>query len=80
MREKICLACGSVAKPKLFTPGNILIELVLWILFIVPGVIYSLWRHGSRRYVCRVCGAQEIVPTTSPFGKEALEKFKAPAA
>lgn len=77
MREKVCLNCGTVAKPKLFTPGNIGIELVLWILFIVPGVIYSVWRHGSRRWVCRACNAFEIVPPTSPMAKKMLAQLSA---
>jgi hypothetical protein len=37
----ICATCGSVMTPKTHTPGNILVELILWLMLLIPGIIYS---------------------------------------
>ena len=63
---KFCTRCQFIGKPKLDTPGSILIELVLWLFLLVPGLLYSLWRHGARRRVCSKCGSPDIVPVDSP--------------
>lgn len=66
---KVCGKCGTVAEPKRFTPGSILIEIVLWLCFLVPGLIYSLWRLSKRRDVCPSCGADELLQLDSPRGR-----------
>lgn len=70
-KAMICPNCFTQGKPKLYTKGSILIELVLWLCLIVPGVIYSLWRHTSGRYWgCSHCGAGGLVPLDSPRGRQ----------
>ncbi len=71
-KDKICLNCGTIGKPKFHTKGSIFLEVILWIMFIVPGVIYSLWRHGSRQWVCRECKSPGIVSLKSPKGRQLL--------
>lgn len=68
--RKACKQCGTVAESKTETPGSILIELILWLCFLIPGLIYSLWRHSRRHEVCRACGSADIVPIDSPIGKQ----------
>ena len=63
---KHCLTCGTDGRTTTNTRGSIWNEVVLWICFIVPGLIYSLWRHSSRSQVCRACGSGSVVPTDSP--------------
>ena len=70
----ICSKCGTVANPKTRTRGSIWIEIVLWCCFIIPGLIYTLWRLTSREDVCRACGSHELVPLDSPFGRQLAEK------
>lgn len=72
----ICSACGTTGKPKSETPGSILIEIILWLCFIVPGLIYSIWRHTKRHDVCRSCGAAQLLPAESPAGRALAEKYK----
>jgi hypothetical protein len=72
----ICSACGTTGKPKSETPGSILIEIILWLCFIVPGLIYSIWRHTKRHDVCRSCGAAQLLPVDSPAGRSLAEKYK----
>lgn len=64
---KFCKACGSTGAADHHTPGNGLIELVLWICFIVPGLIYSIWRISARTHKCAACGSKDLVPTNSPI-------------
>ena len=47
-KEMLCFKCGTKSKPKIYTKGNIDIEIVLWLFLIIPGWIYSIWRHISR--------------------------------
>ena len=67
----ICTQCGAVGKPKTTTPGHFLVELILWLCFLLPGLIYSVWRLSARRPTCRTCGAiRSLVPLQSPRGRE----------
>ncbi len=75
--ELICSACGTVGKPKTITKGSLLIEIFLWIMMIIPGVIYSIWRLTSRHKACRACDSQTLVPTNSPIGKKLLSENSA---
>ena len=61
-----CMSCGADVQPVRSVRGNILIELVLWLCFIIPGLIYSLWRLNSAQKVCPSCGAATLVPMQSP--------------
>jgi len=79
MSQLICLDCGKIGFPKTVTKGSILIELVLWICFIVPGIIYSIWRLTTRGKACRSCGAGNLVPFDSPRGKELQGERSCPA-
>jgi hypothetical protein len=72
MSSTICTQCGSTSTPKSFTPGSIIIELILWCCFLVPGLIYSCWRISARRKVCRECGGH-LIPLYSPRGKQLLQ-------
>jgi hypothetical protein len=72
MLEVVCSKCGTLGKPSSHTKGSIGIEIILWCLFILPGLIYSLWRVTTRSDVCRACGSSELVPATSPVGKRLL--------
>jgi len=70
MGKKICPNCGTVGTPVLKTQGSFIIEVFLWLMFIVPGLIYTVWRCSSRKYVCPKCGAENMVPLSSPRGKK----------
>lgn len=61
-----CMTCGTDSDGKLHTRGSIWIELVLWCCFVIPGLIYSIWRHTSRSMVCHACGSHTLVPGQSP--------------
>jgi len=73
-KDMLCTNCGLQGKPKLKTKGSILIEIILWICFIVPGLIYSIWRHTTRYKACPSCAAQNMIPLDSPRAREMLAK------
>lgn len=60
------------------TNGSILIELILWCFFIIPGVIYSIWRLTSRHAACPKCGAANMIPMSSPVAQQ-MHQLAAPA-
>lgn len=74
MAEKICTNCGYRGKARKVTKGSILIEIVAWICFIIPGVIYSLWRISSRYYACPKCKAPNMIPLDSPIAQTLISK------
>jgi hypothetical protein len=74
-KQLICSACGTVGKPKTETRGSIFIEIILWLCFLVPGLIYTIWRLTTRRPVCRACGGAQLLPLDTPGGKAAAAKF-----
>ena len=73
-KEKFCTRCGTVAKAKRIMKGSILIELFLWLLFLLPGLIYSVWRHASVYHGCPSCAGDSMIPLDSPPARAALRK------
>jgi 4-amino-4-deoxy-L-arabinose transferase-like glycosyltransferase len=73
-KKRLCIACFNQARPTTKTKGSLLIEVFLWLCFIIPGVIYSLWRSTSRYKVCPCCGAAGMIPLDSPQAKRILSQ------
>lgn len=70
MSQMICTSCGTMGKPKTITKGSFLVEIILWLFFLVPGLIYTLWRLTTKTRGCRSCGASTMVPLDSPLGQK----------
>lgn len=70
--EMYCANCGALGLPKTRVKGSFWIELVLWFCFLVPGLIYSVWRLTTKAPVCSSCQSTSIMPSTSPNAKAAL--------
>jgi hypothetical protein len=71
----ICPNCGTRGEPKTLTQGNMLIELILWLCFLIPGLIYSIWRLSSRKQVCPACEMPGMIGIHTPNGQLLLKKF-----
>lgn len=85
--QKLCTVCGTVGNTKRNMKGSILTELLLWCFFLVPGLIYSIWRHSTVAQVCRNCGSPAVIPINSPVAQQVLAnrgtssvQIQAPAA
>lgn len=62
MKNQIkCPNCEYEGKSKTFTKGSIIIELFLWLLMVLPGLIYSFWRHTSRYKGCPKCEYRNVI-------------------
>ncbi len=68
----ICSQCGHVGQTKNVMKGSIVIELILWLCFLLPGLIYSRWRASTMHKVCVLCNSSSLIPVDSPLGKKAL--------
>lgn len=74
-RTMICVDCGSIGKAKNHVRGSFGMEIILWLFFIIPGLIYSIWRLTSIEKVCTVCKSSNIIPIRSPRGKQLIEQY-----
>lgn len=72
---RFCTTCGFEGKVNKVIPGSGWIELVLWLLLLLPGVIYSTWRIIRRTQHCPDCGSTELVFTTSRTAIAARKKL-----
>lgn len=72
----VCSSCGHVGVPIYRVKGSGMIELVLWCFFLLPGLIYSIWRSGSRHPTCPFCGNSALIPSHSPLGKKLIDELK----
>lgn len=72
-KKFVCTQCGHVGYPKKVVGGSLGIEIFLWLCFIIPGLVYSLWRDSSRNKVCSLCKNSTLIPVSSPYAKKILE-------
>ena len=71
-KKFICSNCGVQGKGKDNTSGSLAVEIILWFFFILPGLIYSIWRLSTRKKVCSECGQDALIPIDTPRGKKLL--------
>jgi hypothetical protein len=61
-----CMMCGSDMWPRKIVRGSFFIEIILWLCFLVPGIIYTIWRLTTKKQACSVCGSEAVVPAYAP--------------
>lgn len=76
MSQMVCTTCHTVGQTKTQVKGSIFTEIILWCFFLVPGIIYSIWRLSSKQTVCGACGSTALVPTSSSVGKKLTADYK----
>ena len=59
--QHVCKDCGTVAESKTTAKGSFAVEVVLWLCFIVPGLIYSVWRMATKYEACPACGSDKLL-------------------
>ncbi len=75
-REYICTNCGYVGPPIKITPGSFLLEIVLWCFFLLPGILYSIWRLTSKYEACPKCKKPTLIPVDTPKGQKLLQELE----
>lgn len=75
MSQYLCKHCCYIGKPKSFTPGSTDIEFLLWLCFIIPGIIYGCWRVSARYKGCPQCRTPRMIPVDSPAARLILHNM-----
>lgn len=57
-----CSDCGRTGHPEEIVKGSIRTQIILWMMLIIPGLFYSMWRQGTRKKVCSYCGSEALEP------------------
>ncbi|HVT36317.1 MAG TPA: hypothetical protein VHE37_12060 [Nevskiaceae bacterium] len=70
----ICTSCYEFTFGTTKTRGSFLVEVVLWLCFLLPGVIYSLWRLSTRHDACDKCGGP-IIPADTTRGRALAKQY-----
>ena len=71
-KQMMCKHCGTISIPKKKVPGYFFIELLLWCLFILPGLAYTIWRLTNKQNICPACKASNMIPLNSPIAQKIL--------
>lgn len=67
--------CAAADGPQKRTKGSFLVEVALWLLFCLPGVIYSIWRLTSKTLICPSCENEKtMIPASSPAARQYLPR------
>ncbi len=76
-RKYLCMECGCQRDPIQAKRGFLVVELFMWLLYILPGVIYSIWRRVRTQQICSNCRTPSIVLTSSSRAMGMMRMLKA---
>ena len=69
-RDYLCTQCGAqTSAPLLVPPGSGWVALALAVPFVLPGIVYTVWRYSMRRSVCPTCGHAQLIPGDAPLAR-----------
>ena len=71
----ICTTCGYMGKMDKTVKGHFVIEIILWICWLLPGLIYTIWRLNNKTNICPKCGKDNVVDAESPIGKKLVKEI-----
>ena len=57
-----CTSCKKIISDSPKRKGSGWIEVVLWLCYIFPGLIYSIWRRSGDPSVCPCCKKETLIP------------------
>jgi len=69
-----CKECGYIGKPLQQRRGNFFISMILWSIYALPGLIYSLWGRAGNKS-CAKCKSKDLANINSAYGKAMLEEY-----
>ena len=71
---RICTHCGTANRGQRALSGSGWIELVLWLFWLLPGLIYSIWRRTGTK-TCHACGRRDLVGLQTPAGRKLVREY-----
>ena len=72
--DLVCTNCGHVGATTKVTKGHFALEVILWLCFLIPGIIYSVWRLTTRHEACPACGNTNLLPKSAPMAQKFLRE------
>jgi hypothetical protein len=75
--KDLCTSCGSVIEAQYREKGSLGTEIILWLMGVVPGIAYSIWRRSSSSWACPECSSTELIPVDSPRAVEIQRRLAA---
>lgn len=75
-KQLVCRSCGFVGSSRRDIKGSVVVELFLWFVFLLPGLIYSIWRLTTKSEICPKCKSTSMIPVDSPMGKKLLREIR----
>lgn len=64
----VCQTCEEIGQVRIKVPGSNMVEIALYLLMLVPGIIYAVWRRNSKTQVCGACGSEQLVAAKTRAG------------
>lgn len=69
----VCTVCYKAISPISEGAGSGCVALLLWMFFVIPGLIYTVWMlTRPSKLKCPYCGSYAVVPINSPRGRKIL--------
>jgi len=76
LAEFICTNCGYQGKRRAIKPGSRGMEIILWVVFLIPGPFYTLWRMLGKKWKCPQCEQiNTMFSVGSKLGKLKLDEI-----
>ncbi len=74
-----CTSCSNTTRnPKM--KGRGWIEVILWLCYLIPGLIYSIWRRSGTPSVCPSCEKETLIPAALAKSEGAASQTQRPEA
>lgn len=74
----VCRNCGHVGESERKLKGSVIITLILLCAYILPGIIYMVWRRTGLKDRCAKCGSEQVVPQGSPRAAALMQGVVSP--
>lgn len=72
-----CTTCGAQTnRPVWVVNGSFATEVLLWLLMVLPGVLYSVWRITTKTQCCKQCRKATLIPIDSPVARAAIDRLR----
>lgn len=75
MTDYICTNCGYQGRRRAIKAGSRGMEIFLWVVFLIPGPFYSLWRILAAKKGCVQCSETTMVSAHSLLGKVKMQEI-----
>lgn len=69
-QQLICPHCRYIGQRERFSKGNWKLEIILWMMFFIPGALYTTWRCFNEYLACPVCKNEDMTPLNSSLGQK----------